>query len=249
MNDPRSLILDRVREALKRAYTPEAMDAIPAPPAPPPFTQPLADVFARALEAVQGRCHRFESPENARDFFLAEMARRGASRLLCWEPAALPIPDLAHALRARGIELVSAHSPGYERASTDRKAHLQELAQIGIGLTGVAAGLARTGSLVLHADRSRGRLASLLPTIHYAILYEDQIFPDLAAWLAAAGTAARIANSSNTVIITGPSRSADIGQTLTLGAHGPKEVIVLLIENRRHGRRPANGEENETIEP
>ena len=229
MNDARTQILGRIRGALKQAYLPDAVDAVPPPPSPPPFSEPLADVFARALEAVQGKCHRFENEEAARDFLLAEIANRGAIRLLCWEPDALPIPGLAQAFRERGVELVPARFPASAADAAARKVHLQTLADIPIGLTAAAAGLARTGSLALHADRAHGRLASLLPTIHYAILYEDQLHPDIAAWLASPLTASRIVDSSNTVIITGPSRSADIGQTLTLGAHGPKELTVILI--------------------
>ena len=105
------------------------------------------------------------------------------------------------------------------------------LASLPVGLTGAAAGLARTGSIVLYGDRGHGRFASLLPPVHYAILRNSQLYPDLADWLASPAAAYAIPHSSNTVIITGPSRSADIAQTLTLGAHGPKELHVILIDS------------------
>jgi L-lactate dehydrogenase complex protein LldG len=99
-----------------------------------------------------------------------------------------------------------------------------------LGVTGAAAGLARTGSIVLHADRSHGRLASLIPDIHFALLRTTDIYADIAAWIATDEAAQKIATSSNTVIITGPSRTADIAQTLTLGAHGPRELHVILLD-------------------
>lgn len=221
MPDSRTAILDRIRSALPQAYLP-TLDA--AKPDSPAFDEPLADVFTRALAAVQGTVQRVESEEAARDWLVSEFTTRGLAQILCWEPAQLPLPGLAEALLARGISLIPSRLTG-----PDRKTALDRLGQIEVGLTGAAAGLARTGSLVLHAAAARGRLASLMPAVHYAILRADQLYPDLAAWLATSDAASDIAASSNTVIITGPSRSADIAQTLTLGAHGPKELHVVLI--------------------
>jgi L-lactate dehydrogenase complex protein LldG len=98
-----------------------------------------------------------------------------------------------------------------------------------VGVTGAAAGLARTGSIVLHGDASHGRLASLIPDIPIALLPVHQRYADIAGWIATDEAAEQIVASSNTVIITGPSRTADIAQTLTLGAHGPRELHVLLL--------------------
>ncbi|RME83505.1 MAG: lactate utilization protein, partial [Caldilineae bacterium] len=148
----------------------------------------------------------------------------GAPRVLSWDPEALQLPGLAETLAAAGIQLVPSRL-----GDPDRRQALAALESIPVGLTAAAAGLARTGSIVLHAHRGQGRLASLLPPIHFALLHVSQLYPDIAAWLAAAGTGQRIAEHSNTVIITGPSRSADIAQTLTLGAHGPRRVHVILV--------------------
>lgn len=223
MSDARSAMLERIRQGLSRAYLPAAGETPPSPPQPPPFTEPLADVFTRALEAVQGRAVRVAGAGEARQWLLAEFRARGVRRVLGWDAGGLDLPGLAEALAAQGVEWVASRLEAEARGEA-----LAVLASIEVGLTGAQAGLARTGSLVLHADREHGRLASLLPPVHYAVLRADQIYTDIAAWMNAGGW--RIAHSSNTVIITGPSRSADIAQTLTLGAHGPKELHVVLIE-------------------
>ena len=224
MTDSRTEILTRIRQSLPKAYLPGASDETPAPPTPPDFTEPLADVFTQALEAVQGVVHLVENQNEARDLLVAEFRTRDVSQVLGWESLDWLVPDLKETLNAAGIELISSIL-----ADSDRKADLLRLETVPVGLTGASAGLARTGSIIFHADSYHGRLASLLPPVHYAVLYAHQLYPDLAAWLSTAGAGSAIVDSSNTVIITGPSRTADIAQTLTLGAHGPKELHVVLV--------------------
>jgi len=224
MTDARSEILERIRQALPQAYLPAVVKQVPAPPAPPPFDRPLAEVFAAALADMRGELHRLPDRPAAREFLQAEFKRRQVTQLLCWDTERWPDPGLAAYLKASHIELVSSRLPGLRR-----KQDLQRLSSIEVGLTGADAGLARTGSLVLVGSREQGRLASLMPPVHYALLRVDLLYPDLAAWLAAPGIHAKIAASSSTVVITGPSRTADIAQTLTLGAHGPRELHVVLI--------------------
>ena len=224
MSSSRTEILTRIRQSLPKAYLPGASDETPAPPAPPDFAEPLADVFTRALEAVQGVVHRVGNQQAALDWLVAEFRTRGVTQVLSWESIDWLLPDCKDTLAAAGIDLIPSVFSG-----PDRKADLERLEAVAVGLTGAAAGLARTGSIVFHADSYHGRLASLLPPVHYAVLYADQLYPDLAAWLSSASAGPAIVASSNTVIITGPSRSADIAQTLTLGAHGPKELHVVLV--------------------
>ena len=86
-------------------------------------------------------------------------------------------------------------------------------------------GLADTGSVVLAATRDEPRARSLLPDVHITRLHADRIVPGLAELFAALGSEL----PSALAIITGPSRSADIEQKLTIGVHGPGEVHVVLL--------------------
>lgn len=102
---------------------------------------------------------------------------------------------------------------------------------IRVGITGVDAALATTGSLAVSSGEGKPRAASLLPAIHVAVVRESQLIPDLEAFFEsqrAVGLDAFRARA-NTVIITGGSRTADIAQELIQGAHGPIEVHVILI--------------------
>ncbi len=68
-----------------------------------------------------------------------------------------------------------------------------------------------------------------MPPIYLAFLRTTDIYPDLPTWMAQQG-ASRLPQTANLVIITGPSRTADIELTLVVGVHGPGEIHVVLID-------------------
>jgi L-lactate dehydrogenase complex protein LldG len=86
-------------------------------------------------------------------------------------------------------------------------------------------GLADTGSVVLASSPEEPRARSLLPEVHVSRLRVESILPGLAELFAAVGDDL----PSALAIVTGPSRSADIEQSLTVGVHGPGEVHVVLL--------------------
>jgi L-lactate dehydrogenase complex protein LldF len=95
---------------------------------------------------------------------------------------------------------------------------------IRVGVTKALCGLADTGS-VLEADGDGSPLhASLLPETHIAVLKKSDILPSLPEAMPL------VKEKRAAVFITGPSRTADIEMTLTIGVHGPKEIIVFLVE-------------------
>ncbi|MBI5951415.1 MAG: LUD domain-containing protein [Chloroflexi bacterium] len=94
--------------------------------------------------------------------------------------------------------------------------------QVLVGVTKAVCGLADTGSILITDGKGSPLKASLLPEIHIAILKKDDIYPSLPDAMGL------VKNSSAAVFITGPSRTADIEMTLTIGVHGPKEIHVFL---------------------
>jgi L-lactate dehydrogenase complex protein LldG len=86
-------------------------------------------------------------------------------------------------------------------------------------------GLADTGSVVLASGPEEPRARSLLPEVHISLLTEERILPGLEELFASLGRDL----PSSLAIVTGPSRSADIEQSLTVGVHGPGEVHVVLL--------------------
>jgi L-lactate dehydrogenase complex protein LldG len=94
-----------------------------------------------------------------------------------------------------------------------------------VGVSKALYGLADTGSVVLAASPEEPRGNSLLPWVHVTELREADILPGLAELFDALGPDL----PSALAIVTGPSRSADIEQTLTIGVHGPGEVHIVLL--------------------
>ena len=166
----------------------------------------------------------------------------------------LPVPDSlislftqeAEALSAEIIPVLNAEFPDSlisyleerEIAQVHAEADLTELFQntkiasireanpnIAVGITRTVAAVAETGSLLIIGENRDALSASLLPEIHIAILRAEDIYRTLEEVL----SLPQLINSPAATLISGPSRTADIEMTLTIGVHGPKELIIFLI--------------------
>ncbi|MFM5072563.1 LutC/YkgG family protein [Aeromonas hydrophila] len=97
------------------------------------------------------------------------------------------------------------------------------------GITHCAGAIADTGTLVLLPDGGEPRTLSLVPPCHVALLAASTIADNLAG-LVAAGCWQQ-AMPTNLLLVSGPSKTADIQQTLAYGAHGPSRLLVVLVED------------------
>jgi L-lactate utilization protein LutC len=97
-----------------------------------------------------------------------------------------------------------------------------------IGVTSVDCAIANTGSLVVSAASTRPRSLSLLPSVHIAVLFARQIRPDLGAAFELIAAPPGLPSAAH--VITGPSRTSDIENDLTIGVHGPSAVTAIVIE-------------------
>ena len=106
-------------------------------------------------------------------------------------------------------------------------------AEAGMGITGADYAIAETGSVVLLARPGASRLVSLVPPVHVAIVFPDQLIEtldDLLVLRRAAYYEGGMDMDPYLNLITGPSRTADIEQKLVVGVHGPKEAHLVLVE-------------------
>lgn len=95
-------------------------------------------------------------------------------------------------------------------------------------VTGCYGGIADTGALILWPDVHELRAMSLIPPVHIVILEKLNIYADLTEAMHAQNWL-QTGMPSNVVLVSGPSKSADIEQTMTYGVHGPKALIVILV--------------------
>lgn len=103
---------------------------------------------------------------------------------------------------------------------------IMQQASADIGLTGCDAAIAETGSLILCSGEGKPRTASLLPLEHVALVRRKDIFFTMGEFFSKNRREVRRTSCLN--IVTGPSRTADIELSLTLGVHGPGKVIVVV---------------------
>jgi L-lactate utilization protein LutC len=174
----------------------------------------LVTSFADAVAHAEGVCHvvEHEVPDSLLDRIVAELGTRdGTSVVVSSEPEARAVGDR---LAARGLAVDPA-TPATAAAAA-------------LGVTSATAAIAATGSVVLDSRRAGGRVVSLLPSVHLCVVPVDRLFATPADVLRPLGSAAEPPPPS-LVVVTGPSRTGDIEQLLTLGAHGPTALHVVLV--------------------
>jgi L-lactate dehydrogenase complex protein LldG len=105
-----------------------------------------------------------------------------------------------------------------------RSAHCDDL----VGITGVFCGISETGTLMTLSGTDTPPTVSLLPETHIAVLHRSRIVRSMEdAWMLLRSQGAGVPRAVS--FISGPSRTADIEQTVTLGAHGPYRVHIIIV--------------------
>ena len=146
-------------------------------------------------------------------------------------PSLLIAPTTAHGQKitqhwANNPDLPTLKS--YDRPMEEWKAELFN--DTPASLTGTLGAIAATGSLILWPTREEPRLMSLVPPVHFALLKASEIRDNFYQvqqefeWAQGMPT--------NALLVSGPSKTADIEQVLAYGAHGPKDLVVLILEDQ-----------------
>jgi hypothetical protein len=206
----RERILGKLRESPRpfsdSSLTLGRQPVVPVADLQPPALQALFIEQAQKLDCTV----RFCSEPAALQYLLALIGTDKA--VLSWDVDTIPLPGLAQALTDAAVQIAAPDDPS-----------------VRIGITGTDAALAGTGSLVLTSGPGKSRLVSLLPCIHVAIIRSNQILPHLEAWADQQRRAGldHFRQMSSILLISGPSRTADIA--MELGAHGPAEVHILIL--------------------
>jgi L-lactate dehydrogenase complex protein LldG len=177
--------------------------------------------FQQRLTAVGGECHLLENVAEVAEFIAAHAALQ-EKRLVI--PPTFSEDDswgaIVPLLEAKGIQIEEAQSPA-------------GVADAPAGLSPAELAVAETGSILVAENALEARVVSMLTLTHFALVRED----DLISMLDEAGERlqqlTRVGPKQRHYIslITGPSRTADIERTLTIGVQGPKALCVLIVKD------------------
>ena len=208
----REHILHRVRTALGRSAGQAAAEAPAVRLGVPevPMEARVASFIAR-IEALAGKAERVASQAAARQIVALAIAGKRAVASNSPYLAECGITGLAE-VRSRITDL---HELRETCAAAD------------VGITSADYALSDTGSLVMIASPAEGRLVSLLPPSHIAVLPVERLLTGLDELFTVLPRPAE--QTSSMVLITGPSRTADIEQILVRGVHGPGAIHVILV--------------------
>jgi len=209
----RETILSNIRKELGRSAGQH-----PAPLAAPVLRVPLLDrnlykdLFVQSFEKLAGKALVTQSSSGV----VAALAS-----LLDGKRA---VASNAPFLRTCGI----TDLPQVQSGFTNRELLREACVAADIGITSADYALAATGTFVMLASPHEARLISLLPPVHTAVIPRSRILANLDELLSILPKPAE--QTSSMVLITGPSRTADIEQILVRGVHGPGEIHAVIVE-------------------
>jgi L-lactate dehydrogenase complex protein LldG len=214
----RNRILARLRNA-PRPELPRPPSALPSTDAPARGER--AARLKSRMEAVRAEVHLVSS-ETWLDRLKEIIAVRKVATLL-YAPQTAIGETLRHAW-----ETDTAGLPELVAYTGPVETFKERLFAVDAAVTTAAGAVADTGALILRPTAEEPRLMSLVPPIHVAVLRAEDIFASLDDAMRAGNWPADM--PTNMLLISGPSKTADIELILAFGVHGPKELIVLIVE-------------------
>jgi L-lactate dehydrogenase complex protein LldG len=217
MSDSRSRILGRLRAIESEAHQESPDNPVRC------FDWSRAERLERfraRMESVRGEVHLVGTdwPEH----MLALMRAKGGGNLL-YGPRGPHGSELASRWPDRDAAALIPYS---EPIETCRDALFEA---VDAGFTSCRGAIAETGSVVLWPTPEEPRLLSLAPPIHFVLLEADEIYSTFHELVTELSWSAGM--PTNALLVSGPSKSADIEQTLAYGVHGPKALVVLVRED------------------
>lgn len=178
----------------------------------PALEDDLAIHFAQELVAIGGE---FAFCENTLDFaenLIALVQKTASQQIFCFEP------------RIQAL---------FDQVQFPYRKDAAKLGEMEIGVTGCEALIARSGSIMVSSAQQKGRVMTAFPPVHVVVAFTSQLVPDIKSALSQIRQRYEGRMPGMLSLVTGPSRTADIEKTLVMGAHGPKELYVFLVQDEQ----------------
>ena len=206
-------IIENIRRSLGRtAQTPLSTRPAVYESRSPESTDAEIETFFHEVKKLSGIGQKL-SPAEIDSAVKALVEEQNVHKATAWETPYLRQLGITEILNSLGVELVPPNASKHEMALCD------------LGVTEADYLLPETGTLVLKSSAQKPRAVSLLPRIHLAIVRPEMLRADLHQVFAEAKDLPYL------VFITGPSRTADIELTVTLGVHGPKNLFIWMLKD------------------
>jgi len=213
---------DRILTRLRSAPRPE--EPRPSSPSRPAGVADRDSMVARLkslMETMRSEVHVVAGAEWIAN--LKHILRQRPIKSLLYAPET----EMGAALRAAWDE-DAAGLPELVAYTETVEAFKDRLFAVDAAITRAAGAVADTGAIILTPGSHEPRLMSLVPPIHIAVLKAESILPSLEEAMQTHGWSTDM--PTNLLLISGPSKTADIELILAFGVHGPKELIVLVLD-------------------
>jgi L-lactate dehydrogenase complex protein LldG len=200
----------------------------------------LVDQFEERLQGLGGEVVRVASQDDLATAINSWVTKSKVNRIVSWNyesSIGKILHDTLQQLPKDILETQHVHDSNHPSETQvtfwDTQADADQLTvaaeQADVGFTVAEYGLSETGTVVLYNREDCGRLVSLLPSISATVLSATNVIPRLTQLLPQMKE--NVIDYSCINLITGPSRSADIEMDLSIGVHGPGQLVVFLIED------------------
>jgi L-lactate dehydrogenase complex protein LldG len=207
---PKERMLKQIRKALIEKTDNPYPRLEESGPIYKPSDELLEILFAQEFTKINGQFLFCEDKEQCILDLQQLIVERKWTEIFCWENSLAWLKE--------NIKDIQQTDVNFEQAN--------------VGITTCDALVARTGSILITNASEAGRRLSIYPHIHIVIAYTSQLYEDIADAITFIQNSYSEKLPSMISTTTGPSRTADIEKTLVLGAHGPREIFVILIDDQ-----------------
>lgn len=185
----------------------------------------LYERFQTKLQAVSGESHRVKTLKEAEELIAQIMKEKGIESVAMVNSPMAEAMNLPEKLSDHGVTVYMERYP-------------EVTPTVGAGITEVKWAVAELGTLIQYAEDVNERLCSSFTPIHIALVQTSTLLPNLMTALATVHNEPRIPGFVG--FITGPSRTSDIERVLTIGVHGPEQLVAVFVDEQA-GEGVVNG--------
>lgn len=177
----------------------------------------LYERFQTKLHAVSGECYRVKTLKEAQEVIAKIVKEKGVDSVALVNTPMTKAMNLQENLVANGV---TVHADHYQDVTPT----------VGAGITQMKWAIAELGTLVQYAEDVNERLCSSFTPIHIALVQTSTLLPNIMSALATIHKEPRIPGFVG--FVTGPSRTSDIERVLTIGVHGPEQLVAVFVDEQ-----------------